>query len=442
MTPMIRPLAALALLALALPMALPAGAQLANPQLGGFGTQVKLGDVDYTPLLKRTALAVRAVEGEFGDPASVLDNCILLVNDFGDGGPARVAGVGPVPAVGAVGFPIYVKDIRATPCHGMASGTLIGDADVEEKGGAWTERAVEVRYVDMDKNSKFSKGDLVYLTTTGAAPNVAVGTTGLTPTTVAGSWTIRLTPTPTHAAGTFVVAGDDDFQMYGALATGVMPAAARPKSLPTSLEEREGNAFYIVPVAVPAAGTFPGGAIPTPTVPLNSIRVGVNAVMTSQPGVVPLQVRVAPGPVVAGGVILVTVQVGNTGAQAAFGVLEAKMGGHVLDVKGTPVVAPGETASVLMSLTLPSDLSGAYSLAVNDAFTAVSVTPTAKTGSTLHEAALLKEVQDLTARVSLLEHPSAVAAQVQAPAPSGSWLASAVLLVGALLVVVVRRTTP
>ena len=164
--------AAIALLAATIVAPLALAQSIGNAQLGGFGTRVKVGDIDYLPLTKRASAAIRVMEADLGTPTLVTDNCILLMNDNTDFGPARAVAVGSAQ-------PVYIRDIRLVPCQGKAIGTGIVDTDVIERGASFIERAVEVRYGDANGNNKYDRTDPLFLTTMTGTARGLVATTAV-----------------------------------------------------------------------------------------------------------------------------------------------------------------------------------------------------------------------------------------------------------------------
>ncbi|MFA5942871.1 MAG: hypothetical protein WC876_00200 [Candidatus Thermoplasmatota archaeon] len=367
--------ATLALVALV--VAPTAFAQIQNAQLGTYGTRVKVGDFDYLPLTKRVSGAVRVMEFDAGVVGDVRDNCVLLMMDNTDGGTAR-----PVVALPATGV-VYTKDIRMTPCQGKAVGTAITDADIVEQLATYTERAVEVRYGDPNGSGKYDRTDPVFITT-------MTGTTrGLAPSTTTGSWTIRITPTGTLQPG-FVFANDADFIVNRDTATGpAIVAGTTPAARTWSLSEREGNGWYLVPAS--AAGL----AAQSP-IPVNSVRIGIVGVSNQQPLVVPSAILLPSEQPVAGEDYKITVKFSNDGTGTGQGVLVTKIDGVIVDVRITPVLAPGEGGEVLISVPTP-EFGGPIVLEVSGSKVRLDVQGASSSGADSSQVAALE------ARIAQLE---------------------------------------
>lgn len=345
--PIARTLAGTAVLALLIASALvpAATAQIQNAQLGNFGTRVKVGDVDYLPLTKRASSAIRVMEWDAGIVGDVRDNCILLMMDNTDGGPARAV-PGALPAAQVV----YTKDIRMNPCDGKAIGTAVADADTEAIVGAtlattpFVETAVEVRYGDLNGNGKYDRADPLYLTTmTGAVR-------GLPASTGPGAWSIRLTPINGFQPGSFVVEGDSDFHAYRLIATGYAVAGGTPTARTWSLVEREGNGWYFIPAA-PAGAPFSAAQQP---IPVNSLRIGIVGLNSQQPLVNPSAIALPEAAPAAGATYKIAVKFSNDGTGSGAGLLVTKLDGTIVDARMTPILAPQEVGQAIIPVPLPA----------------------------------------------------------------------------------------
>lgn len=390
-------LGAAAAMLLAASLAAPfASAQTINNQLGAFGTQVKVGDFDYIPLTKRASFAVRALEADFGRPGEIGDNCILLLMDNTDSGAVRAVAIGAVTDV-------YTKDIRLTPCQGKPIGTAIADTDVIEQRQPYLQRAVEVRYFDVNNDGKFGRGDNVYLTTqTGANRGIAAST-------ATGAWTIRLTPIGDKAPGTFVFPGDADFPVARATATGPTAPVGSPvpQARSMSLVEREGNGWYIIPAAV--------GFAAQQAIPVNSIRIGIVGAYNQQPLINPSTITLPDTLPAAGETMKITVKFSNDGTGAGVGLLVTKVDGQIVDARLTPLLAPNEGSQVVIPVPLPEH-GGRILLSVGDSKVNLDIEGPAKSTTSLAPASA---DADLEARVAQLERDLADA-QVERAAASAT----------------------
>ncbi|MEK6986092.1 MAG: hypothetical protein AABX89_06905 [Candidatus Thermoplasmatota archaeon] len=188
-----------------------------------FGTQVNSGQPDFIPTAKKAFAAddkdnspLIVLRKELGDPSQVIDDGFYLDLEVRDATPT-----------------LDFEDIRLTPIAGKVSGSFIVDVDTMEKGavtvatdcyrlastGTQTYSAavigacvqiIRLVYADVNNNGRYDTADQVYLTTSA---------TGLAPTVSVTSWTLRLTPAGTFAAGTMVFASDADFTGYNAAVT-------------------------------------------------------------------------------------------------------------------------------------------------------------------------------------------------------------------------------
>ena len=412
--------ARLALLGLALAFALAplAQAQILTPQIGGFGTQVKVGDDDYTPLMKGSKTWGIA-EYDSGVKGDIRDACILLLVDMSAAKHPNVAGKT---------FPLN-KDIRLTSCNGPPAGSLIGDDDAAEKMRSYTvlqnstktgstNQFLNLTIADVDGSNAFNKGDYVYLAN--GTPNTG---DKLVATEGPGAWTIRLTPALGLPAGTFVFAGDVDFEAYHRSGNGTKQQAF-------TISEREDKGWYLVPVSV-AAGTLVAA---NSALPVGSLRLGILTTFGLQPNAIPTGVELAaPDDIEAGKSFPMIVTVTNTGARSGQGVVLTKIDGQVADVRLSPVLSPGESTKILVSAIAPHG--GLLAIDVNDIFTSATAKGEATTTSSASaaNADLVNLVHDLQARLSVLESQDGVAAAQAKGSPSLAPLAALGALFGVAL---------
>jgi hypothetical protein len=250
----------------------------------GFGTQVKLGDVDFVPTAATASIAyaagqVKAID--FGITGQVTDDCFYLDR-------------GAVDGTAIVLTAVRNFDVRLTPCQGKAAGTLVGDSDTVEKATASVAADdLGLLFADVNNNGRYDLNDQVYLST--SATTLVASTASASGT---GAWTLRLTAAGGKAAGTLVFASDSDFVSYNAavLATGapswVFFDADNTATLTT------GDVVYETPIAVlinqvypqysvrisgtpTASGPNPGGN-PNPGTSMTSTSsTGTNSTMSS-----------------------------------------------------------------------------------------------------------------------------------------------------------------
>lgn len=437
MRPSLKPLACLGLLLVLAPLA---AAQVTNAQVGTFGTQTRVGDDDYLPLLK-SSKSWAVAEFDAGIQGDVTDNCIALVYDA----HASLAGAAPQTVT------LLNKDIRLTPCQGKPAGSLVGDMDVIEKQtsyiayGASGAAAITLNaqtiastasatgkfslaYADVDSNGKYGKGDHVYLVVGApAAGNLLVATSGT------GSWTLRLTPAGSHPAGSFVFANDADFQSYAR--TG---AIRNDKAWVVA--EREDKGWYLMSTdsiccfsALPVTAT--STIRPGTPVPVSAIRIGVRDTFSLQPGITVTAAELAnPDAAEAGQPLPVIVTVTNNGATAGSGVLVTKLDKVIVDVRMSPWLSPGEVVKTIITVAkVPT--AGQQELEVNEVFLPVSVAGgvdglPAAGGPDVAE--LHAELAELHARLDAVEASGAVAIQKQGSPSVGPVAALGVLATVAL----------
>lgn len=446
---------ALLLALLFLPLA---SAQVLAPQVGAFGTQVKMGDSDYIPLTKTDSRPVVVAEADFGVPGDVRDDCIVLLFDggLGDKVAARAAADGTLVS-------LTNKDLRLTPCQGKPAGTAIADADVAEKARKYTVTASDLRYGDTNANGKYDKGDAVYLV--GATVRPAAG---LVTALAVHSWTLRLTPAYGHAAGSFVLPGDQDAENFRLIA---------PKQ-DFSIVEREDKGWYLVPVkaagsnagvASASCGLLPVAAFSAPPtgpktaglvkvcdvdnapdlkngfIPANSVRVGLAGTLQAQPTINPTRIELpATADYAAGKPLSFSVKVANEGGAAGQGLLVVRLGGEIVDVRLTPILGVLETATLGFKVELP-DHGGEAKLQVNEMAVGLDVSgPLITDGSSAaaaQVAALAQKVAELEARLAAQPAAASVVPQASGVAVARSPGLEAVGVFAALAVglVTLRR---
>src|ERR1041385_5105433 len=197
-------------------------------------------------------------EADFGAAGDVQDNCVLVDTGLAAGD-------------GAQNF-----DLRMTDCLGHPTGSEIGDEDVQERSTAYPQvggpGAETVVYADADDNGRYAPGDYVYARSTPGS--------GLLASTGTGTWTVRLTATPGHAAGTFVFAGDDDLEAFAQNAPAWPAASVAWKDNDGSKDYSPGDVAYLIP----RAPGFPAGSlIPLGSVRLTSALVSSSSTQTASP---------------------------------------------------------------------------------------------------------------------------------------------------------------
>lgn len=146
-----------------------------HTDLGGYGSQVVFGDVDYVPqvIVHGTIAIIRY----HGTETAVGDDVIVLDAD-GDGG--------------AIEANDLVLSGPARGTHVAAGSGLIGKGNDDS--------TVSLVYVDRNGDGRYGAGDWVYLRESMAAGSIVASDTS--------RFTLRLTDTVGGEAGTFVKAGD------------------------------------------------------------------------------------------------------------------------------------------------------------------------------------------------------------------------------------------
>lgn len=398
----------LVVLGLALILTPLASAQVTSAQVGAFGTQTRVGDDDYTPLLKASKTWAIA-EFDAGIPGDVTDNCIALIYDA----HPSLAGAAPQTVR------LLNKDIRLTPCQGKPAGSLLGDVDVVEKattymaygasgaaattlnaqtitGTASAANKFSFAYADVDSSGKYNKGDSLYLTVgTPSAGNLLVATTGT------GSWTIRMTPAGAYPAGSFVFAGDTDFVSYA-------KSGPSKNNKAWIVDEREDKGWYLMTTdslcclnAVPATAT--STILAGTPLPVNAIRLGVRDTFSLQPSIIVTGAELANADAAeAGKPLPVIVTITNNGAAAGYGVLVTKLDKQIVDVRMSPLLSPGESTKTIVTVA-KVPYGGQQELEVNDVFVPIAVKGPAAASAPTAGGVTAAEVQDLKDRVAALE---------------------------------------
>ncbi|MDD5503159.1 MAG: PKD domain-containing protein [Candidatus Thermoplasmatota archaeon] len=212
---------------------------------GAFGTQTKLGESDFRPtaIAANVPLALANVlEVDLGTLAEVTDNGFYYDAD----------------ASGTVNK----NDVRLVPYGGKAIGSLVADADLVEIGGPLVASGfAAVVFANVNNKNGYDQGDYVYLTTGGAG--------ALTATTTNILWSIRLTPCGSYAAGTFVFAGDTDYNTYKNIVVAFPAGAgmtyfnANPNNVGVAILDTGDNVYFASAATAAAMRLFP----------LDSIRI-------------------------------------------------------------------------------------------------------------------------------------------------------------------------
>ncbi|MEA3204355.1 MAG: hypothetical protein QOI63_2037, partial [Thermoplasmata archaeon] len=201
-----------------------------------------------------------------------------------------------------------------------------------------------------------------------------------------------------------------------------------------SLGQREDKAWYLMP-AKPAAI-----AAASP-IPAFSIRIATTGITSLQPTIVATKVVPAdPDSIAVGKPFPVVVTVANTGGMGGLGLLLTKLDHQIVDARLSPLLSPGETATVLITVPAPAH-GGVLELEVNDNFQPVTVQGPAASG-TASAASAAADLASLQAQIAQMQQDlvtlksgGAVVKQQGAPA------LAPVALLGAMLVVAlaVRR---
>lgn len=348
---------------------------IASSQVGTFGTQVRVGDSDYVPLLKTSSsLPLTVYRANTGEDHSAYDDCLIVTTGQPEPAPLRF--------------------LRLTSCFGKAPGTQVAPGDPEDRrSGEFVLQPVAriaTRFLDLNENTKYDTaepGYAVFYPGIDPLPTKGLpGTTNAGATGVEGAWTLRLTPVFGLAAGELVERHDEDLELgeAGALAQAF------------SIAEREDKGWYLIPyAATKAAKDIP--------LPVKSIRIGLAGTTALQPLIQVSSFDLPETPPVAGGSFKFTVRYSNDGGTAGPGLLVTRLNGAIVDARLTPWLNPSQGASQLISVEVPSD--EAMRLDVNGFKVTLQVDGVAAEDSSAEAARIVA----LEARIVALE--SALAAQ-------------------------------
>lgn len=349
----------------------------AGAQVGVFGTQVKLGDSDYVPLLKTTAsLPLTIYRADLGRSDNAYDDCLIIGTDPSEPAP--------------------VKHLRLTTCFGKPAGTQIGTSDTEvvrfSEFVLQPVARIATRYVDLSENAKFDGNEPSYIVfypgvdpvpTTGLPGTKQAGATG-----VEGAWTLRLLPAFGLPAGTLVKTGDEDLADHA--------GSARTQAF--SLAEREDKGWYLIPSAS-------GKAVKDLPVPVKAIRIGLQGTVAPQPLIQPSGLELPSESPVAGEAYKFTVRYSNDGATAGPGLLVTRVNGAIVDARLTPWLNPGQPSAQLIAIEAPEH-GGPMRLDVNGYKVTLYVSGEPAT----EHAATTAATAALEARIAALEAALATAA--------------------------------
>jgi hypothetical protein len=416
-------------------------APLAAAQVGTFGSQVKVGDLDFLPVTKKASFmpAVYWIDsvgaGRMGDLCVLVSQSIYKTIESaptggatGTGNPSSsIAGVDSPPAA----YQPSQSDIRLTGCKGAAAGSTVSATDAASTTYALATPStitvhsaqVTFQYFDANGNAKYDTGDTAYLVNNPANAGKTGGAVakGVVANLAAGAWSVRLTPFGTLPAGAPVLPSDADFNV----------ARGQAKFVDLTMAQREDKGWYLMP-AKPAAV-----AAASP-IPAFSIRIATAGLTSLQPNIVATSVVPAtPDAIAVGKSFPIVATVANTGGTGGLGLLVTKLDHQIVDARLSPLLSPGETATLLITVPAPSH-GGILELEVNDNFQPVSVQ-----GGTVNATAAAPsgELAALQAQVAQLQQQLLTLQSGGAVKQQGAPALAPLAVLGALVVVAlaVRR---
>lgn len=438
-----------------LALAIPAVAQ--NPSTGSiFGTPIKLGDADYTPVAKNDAFYPGFLVADFGGGTDIHKVCILMMPKQVDN---RAVDLPPVVAAGA-GTTLGTYNPRpdelrvSEGCPGGVAGSRIGSTDAPELRIAFTLLAAPgasavplaastatpapfpppantifyaaLQVTDLNNDGKYTAGEPIWVTYDGTNSNGGAakvsesyaggvgGATAILPNinglqpTVEGTFasipgtagntmrfTLRLTSQNGYNAGTFAMPGDADYVSY--VAGAVSTTNGQTGTAGTKLAKDVMGAIERDDKAVflvTKNSWLAGSAIPS-----GSVRLGPLGQTFVFPDIQGSKLELAStDPIQAGKDFSVIVTLRNGGAGGGQGVVVSRINGQIVDARMSPPISAGALYPVVIPIRAPA-YAGTYELKINDGFLPVTVTGPAAPSGTSSSA----DVQNLQQRVADLE---------------------------------------
>lgn len=302
----------LAITALALTLLMPA-ASAANYK---FGTPVEAVDFDFSLSASAAATSALCFVDTDGNGRVNLGERIVLARGR------------------AVCDTLMGKDIRLTASGAFAAGTEAKATD-SDATALTPVPANAARYFDADGDAKFRKADTMYLDLTSIpSSQVSVGD-------------VRLSPFGSLPAGSFVMSGDGDLNMpLTDLPGGPVDLAATANTILSS-----GKGVYLnansrgsAPSVIREGDLRLNGAVANP--------FDNPGPQTGQPKLEVTRINASPT-ISAGQAYQVFVAVKNADKVTGSGLLETRIDGLLVDARGTPTLAPGESATLAITLVAP-----------------------------------------------------------------------------------------
>jgi hypothetical protein len=395
-----------------------------------FGNPIRIGDADYTPVAKGASFVPLFFVADFGGGTDIQKLCVVMASKAATSasnmppltGSFTTGGAADVFTSAEGRFMMRPDELRIAGCPGGPPGSRMGASQATESivgftalglctaepcfsGGGSMTPFTTIQVVDANNDGKYGVGEALYLVYSGGvtAPTAPAGN-GLQATSMgtfglaAGNtlkFTIRLTSQLGYKAGTYVMAGDADFQQY---ATGAATGAAGTKIVAMGAVERDDKAVFLVPGG---AGTIAqGGAISS-----GSVRMGPVGQAFVFPNIQATRITLAStDPVQAGQPFNVLVDLLNGGSGGGSGLLVTKMDDTIIDARMSVPVSAGQTDRMSWAVTIPCG--GVHELKANDGFLVVSVEGLECNATS---AASMTELADLQARLAALEASEAPA---------------------------------
>lgn len=338
----------------------------------GYGTIVNRADYDYSPMAIGLAAASLCTIDANGNAVYDAGEALYL-NTHATTCPT-----------------LTTWDLRLTPSGSLGAGTPVQVGDPDHNVPLLAVANDILRTYDGDGSADFNSKDTLYVDIVGANFRVDVGD-------------LRLTKFGSYPAGSVVKAGDADVS-----AVLVEMRTGQTNRLSTvgivyqtggSLGFKKDRSLYI---------NVDNGAIQAANgdlgVEANDVRLSATfaAPWGSNPDIKPFNLAFTPSAPVAGKPFQVSVEVRNDGKGLSAGLISTKVANNVVDARMSPVLAPGEKATLVMTLVAP-DAAGPATVTVGDVNIQVPVEAPASARATAEVTTLQQQVGDLQAKLASSE---------------------------------------
>jgi hypothetical protein len=301
----------------------------------GYGTIVSEEDHDYVPSLDDVNVATCVLDDDGGNDYDAGETIVLLIEETTCGD-------------------VMGEDIPLVDTQDVEAGHEIS-ADDEIFAKPVTNVSHGLVYFDGNGDAEFDDDDHLYLNVGDtSADQVSVGD-------------VRLTPARGMDAATVVENGDPD------VADNVNDLGSSTAQLwKNNVFVEAGDGFY-VNADRDASDTAPEAddvrlnvEVPDPTADTTP--------STAQPELAVNQIRLASANVTVDQDIRATLTVENVGEATGSGLVETSLGDELVDARGTPTLASGDTAQLVVTVPAPDQV-GTHAVRAGDASTQLEIRP-------------------------------------------------------------------